>query len=52
MPYSVKKRGSQWCVVRDKQGGKPQKTMGCHPSEEEAQEQQRALYAAENDREN
>lgn len=43
MPYSVKKRGSQFCVVKDSDG----KTMGCHSSRTKAERQRRALYAAE-----
>ena len=38
MPYTVVKRGKQWCVVG------PNKTHGCHSSRAAAIKQQRALY--------
>ena len=38
MPYSLEKRGSQWCVVG------PTRTHGCHDSRADAIKQQRALY--------
>jgi hypothetical protein len=43
MPYTIKKRGSQYCVTKDSDG----KTMGCHSSRTKAERQRRALYAAE-----
>lgn len=43
MPYNVRKRGKRWCVY--KEGAS--KSLGCHDSKEEAQRQQRALYAGE-----
>lgn len=43
MPYSITRRGSQYCVVKDSDG----KTMGCHASRTKARRQQKALYAAE-----
>lgn len=39
MPYTIKRRGSKWCVVG------PSRTHGCHDSRAEAVKQQRALYA-------
>jgi len=43
MPYQIEKQGDEWCVVKEKGG----KSMGCHPTEKEAQAQMRALYASE-----
>jgi HK97 family phage prohead protease len=43
VPWSIKKRGDQWCVVKDDTG----ETVKCHDSEEKAKAQQRALYASE-----
>lgn len=44
MPYSVHKRGSKWCVIKDTDGS----TIACHPTKTAAQRQVRALYANEN----
>ena len=38
MPYTIEKRGDQYCVVSD------EKTHGCHDSRADAVKQQRALY--------
>ena len=43
MPYTVVKRGNQW--VTQKADGS--KVFGRHGTKQEAQAQQRALYAAE-----
>lgn len=43
MPYDIKKRGSQWCVVKRDDG----KTMGCHSSRSKAERQRRAIHANE-----
>jgi 2'-5' RNA ligase len=43
VPWSVGKRGSKWCVVKDDDG----KVEGCHDSSAAAIKQQRALYASE-----
>lgn len=43
MPYSIVKKGAEFCVVK-KDGGKE---VGCHPSKEKASAQVRALYAKE-----
>lgn len=43
MPYSVRKRGSKWCVYKSSGGA----SLGCHDSKAKAQRQQRALYAKE-----
>lgn len=45
MPYHREKRGDQHCVIKDSDG----EVMGCHDTEEEANEQIRALYANEAD---
>lgn len=44
MPWDVRKRGSQWCVV--KQGESSPVPGGCHPTKEKARAHQRALYAS------
>jgi hypothetical protein len=43
MPYSVRKKGSEWCVIKDSDG----KSMGCHETRAKAERQRRALYASE-----
>lgn len=43
MPYTIKKQGEQWCVVKDSDG----KVMGCHDTKGEAQDQMAALKANE-----
>jgi hypothetical protein len=43
MPYKVEKHGDEWCVIKEADGH----SMGCHGSEDAAQEQVRALYANE-----
>lgn len=40
MPYSVEKRGDEWCVVTDTGESK-----GCHKSKKQAKKQLKALYA-------
>lgn len=40
MPYSIEKRGSEYCVVSDKGDAK-----GCHKSKKKAKKQLKALYA-------
>lgn len=48
MPYAAFETGNQVCVFRvDADGNKTGKTLGCHPSRKQAQEQVAALYAAE-----
>lgn len=44
MPWEVKRRGSQFCVVVS-EGPKKGKTTACHPTEEAARKQVKALYA-------
>lgn len=44
MPWHVEKRDDEWCVIKDSDG----KSAGCHPTEEKAKAQLRALYASEN----
>ena len=43
MPWSIEKRGSEFCVIKDSDGT----NEGCHPTRAEARRQQRALYASE-----
>lgn len=43
MPYSVKKRGDRYCVIKDGTN----ESMGCHGTEGGARSQLRALYANE-----
>lgn len=43
MPWSLERRDSQWCVIKDSDGS----SAGCHDSRADAIKQQRALYANE-----
>lgn len=45
-PWHVEKHGDEWCVIKDTDGS----TAGCHPTQEEALAQMRALYASEADK--
>lgn len=45
MPWSISKRGSEYCVIKDDDGS----VEGCHSSRADAAEQIRALYASEED---
>jgi hypothetical protein len=45
VPWSIAKRGSKYCVVKDGSG----EVEGCHASRSEAMDQLQALYAAEDD---
>lgn len=45
MPWSIEKRGSQYCVIKNGTG----ENEGCHPTREEAIDQLQALNAAEDD---
>lgn len=48
MPWKVFKRGNEWCVFKITPDEKPTgSTLGCHLSEQAAQAQVRALFAAE-----
>lgn len=48
MPYKVFAENGKYCVYKhDEAGNKVGKTHGCHPSRKNANEQLRALYAAE-----
>ena len=44
MPYSIKKKGSQFQVIG---GASGHKVFGTHETKNEARDQQKALYAAE-----
>lgn len=43
MPYDIRKRGSQYCVIKRDDG----KSMGCHSSWAKADRQRRAIHANE-----
>ena len=43
MPYSIQKKGDDWCVYNDDTG----KKVGEHDSRPEAMKQMKALYAEE-----
>lgn len=43
MPYDLRKRGSEWCVIKRTDG----KSMGCHESRAKAERQRRAIQASE-----
>lgn len=45
MPWSIEKRDGKWCVIKDSDGT----NEGCHDTEQEARDQQKALYADEPD---
>lgn len=44
MPWDIRKRGREWCVINRDSG----ESEGCHSSEAKAKRQLRALYASEN----
>lgn len=48
MPYEIRKQGSKYCVYKT---GDSEKKIGCHSSRKKAREQQKALYAKEDDTE-
>jgi hypothetical protein len=43
VPWSIHKRGDQYCVIKDDDG----ENEGCHDTQDEAEAQRRALYASE-----
>lgn len=45
MPWSISKKGSEYCVIKDDDGSE----VGCHATRDEAADQIRALYASEKD---
>lgn len=48
MPYKIFQEDDEWCVYRVDDAGKPiGETLGCHDSEDEAENQVKALYANE-----
>lgn len=50
MPYVIEREDDQYCVYRaDNEGESFGDTFGCHDTEEDAEAQMRALYAAEED---
>lgn len=44
MPWHIEHRDDEFCVIKDSDG----ENEGCHPTEDEAKRQLRALYASEN----
>lgn len=50
MPWLIRKRNSEWCIYLEGAGGQPTgDSLGCHPSEEAAEQQRRALEANVNE---
>lgn len=47
VPYSIVKRNDQFCVVRQADASRPERTLACHPTRREAEAQMRAVIAAE-----
>jgi len=48
VPWVVEKRDKKWCVFKEGYDGKATgDSLGCHPSESEARNQQKALYSQE-----
>lgn len=49
MPYKIVKREKRWCVVRERDGGRPQRTLHCYPENQRsaAEAYLRALHAHE-----
>jgi len=46
MPFVIEKRGDRYCVfTADAKGDATGEPHGCHPTEEQARQQQKALYA-------
>ena len=45
MPWKIEKQDDEWCVVKEDDGS----IEGCHPSEDEAMAQMRAMHASENE---
>lgn len=43
MPYDVRKRGEQYCVIKRDDG----ENMGCHDSKKKAEDQRKAILANE-----
>lgn len=46
MPYMIQKEGDTYCVHKESADGSAGEKIDCHPTEEKAKEQMRALYAA------
>lgn len=45
MPWVIRKTGDEWCIYKKTPEGEPGESVACHPTQEEAQAQMRALYA-------
>ncbi len=51
MPWLIRKRENEFCVYKEGPDGEPTgKSLGCHPTQEAAERQRRALHAAERPR--
>ena len=44
MPWKIFKEGDKYCVCKENADGSKGEQVGCHPTEEAAREQQKALY--------
>ncbi|MGC9395386.1 MAG: phage major capsid protein [Anaerolineae bacterium] len=50
MPYLIIEQNDEYCVYKEDAGGNPAgETLGCHPTEDAAEAQRRALYANEDE---
>lgn len=47
MPYTIEPRDGKYCVVKEKQGNRPQETIHCHDTMKQAEEQLTAIRIAE-----
>lgn len=50
MPYKIEPRDGKFCVVKEKQGNRPQETIYCHNTKQQAEDQMTALRIAESAR--
>jgi hypothetical protein len=49
MPWLIRKRENEFCVYKEGPDGDPTgESLGCHPTQAAAEQQRRALHAAEN----
>ena len=47
MPYHIVKRGREYCVVRDADSRRSQRTIACHDTRSKAEDQIKAIEANE-----
>lgn len=45
MPFRIVKRDDRWCVVREGDARRAQRTLGCHETREKAERQLRIVRA-------